>query len=243
MDVSIPRWCAPHRADAQDYRSNTCLQQCEEQELSKKCMLRCSYKRVKGRSHTVHVTMPVRISGVDVVLWHGWRGLSVLQLCCMSVSSWFHGPFREFFLVRLSTPWLCSFPSFLPERVNGKHGNEYMCYTEKAPNAWHRQGTKKTGSTYNQSIQASTGTTHRPRTSHYRKGSPGLEKHKTNQHSSRGRLQHSNHPPSLPAPNRVITRSSQPTQPAAKLRRVEPHYNTDTTRLSGDTQRPIIRKI
>ena len=25
-----------------------------------------------------------------------------------------------------------------------------LCYTEKAPNAWHRRGTKKTGNTYNQ---------------------------------------------------------------------------------------------
>ena len=38
--------------------------------------------------------------------------------------------------------------------------------------------------------------------------------------------------------NWVITRSSQPTQPAAKHRRAEPHYTTDITRLSGDTQRP-----
>ena len=36
--------------------------------------------------------------------------------------------------------------------------------------------------------------------------------HNTNQHGSRARLQHSNHPPSLPTPNWVITRSSQLTQ-------------------------------
>ena len=41
-----------------------------------------------------------------------------------------------------------------------------------------------------------------------------------------------------PHPNRVITRSSQPTQRPAKHRRVEPYYNTDTIRLSGDTKRP-----
>ena len=87
-----------------------------------------------------------------------------------------------------------------------------------------------------QSAQRSTtGTTQRPSTRHYRKGSPGVKTHNTNQHSSRARLQHSNRPPSLPTPNRVTTRSSQPTQPAAKHRRAEQHYNTDTTRLSGDT--------
>ena len=41
-----------------------------------------------------------------------------------------------------------------------------------------------------------------------------------------------------PYPYKVITRSSQPTQPAAKHRRAEPHYTTDTTRLSGDMKRP-----
>ena len=59
-----------------------------------------------------------------------------------------------------------------------------------------------------------------------------------NQDSSRARLQHSHNPPSLTAPNRVITGYSQQTQPAAKHRRPEPHYNADTTRLSGDKQRP-----
>ena len=78
-------------------------------------------------------------------------------------------------------------------------------------------------------------TTHRPSTRHYRKRSPGVKTHNSNQHSSRARLQHSNHPPSLPTPNRVITGYSQPTQPAAKHRRAEPHYNTDTTSLSGVT--------
>ena len=113
-----------------------------------------------------------------------------------------------------------------------------MCYTKKAPNAWHCRGTRKTGNTYNQPKRPSTDTTHRPSTKHYRKGSPGVKMHNTNQHSSRARLQHSNHPPSSPSPNRVITRSSQPTQPAAKRRHAQPHYTTDTTRLSGDTQLP-----
>ena len=113
-----------------------------------------------------------------------------------------------------------------------------MCYIEKVPNAWHRQGRQKTGNTYNQFKRPSTGTTDRPSTRHDRKGSPGVKKRNTNQHSSRARLQHGNHPTTLPTPNRVITRSSQPTQPAAKHRRAEPHYNTDTTRgvFSGDTQ-------
>ena len=39
-------------------------------------------------------------------------------------------------------------------------------------------------------------------------------------------------------PNRLTTRSSQITQPTAKQKRAEPHYFTDTTHLSGDTQRP-----
>ena len=66
-------------------------------------------------------------------------------------------------------------------------------------------------------------------------------------------LQHNNNPPSAPTPDRVITRSFQPTQPAAKprsntgglveqpgwlRRRAEPHNTIDPTRLSGDTQRP-----
>ena len=66
-------------------------------------------------------------------------------------------------------------------------------------------------------------------------------------------LQHNNNPPSAPTPDRVITRSFQPMQPAAKprsntgglveqagwlRRRAEPHNTIDTTRLSGDTQWP-----
>ena len=114
------------------------------------------------------------------------------------------------------------------------------CYTEKAQNAWHRRGTQNTGDTYNQPKRPSTDTTHRPSTWHYRKGSPGVKTHNTNQHSCRARLQHRNHPPSVPTRNRVITRSSQPTQPAAKHRRTEPHYTTDISRLSRDTQRPSL---
>ena len=111
-----------------------------------------------------------------------------------------------------------------------------MIYTQKAPIAWQLRGTQKTGNTYNQPKRPPTDTTHRPSTKHYRKGSPGVKTHNTNQHSSRARLRHSNHPPSSLSPNRVITRSSQPTQPAAKRRRAQPHYTTDTTRLSGDTK-------
>ena len=69
-------------------------------------------------------------------------------------------------------------------------------------------------------------------------GSPGVKTHSTNQHSGPARLQDGDHPPVLRTPNRVITRSSQPTKPAAKQRQAKPHHNTDTTRLSGDTQRP-----
>ena len=113
-----------------------------------------------------------------------------------------------------------------------------MCYMEKVPNALHRRGTQKTGNTYNQSNRPSTDTTHRPRTWHYRKGSPGVKTHNTNQHSCRARLQHSHHPPLVPTRNWVIIISSQSMQPAAKHMRAEPHYTTDITRLSGDTQRP-----
>ena len=115
-------------------------------------------------------------------------------------------------------------------------------YKEKAPNAWHRRGTQNTGNSYNQPIRPSAGTPHRPGTRHYRKGSPGIKTPTTNQHSSRARLQHTNHPRSSPTSSRVIARSSQPTQPAAKHRRAEPHHHTGTTRLSGDTQRPKHRK-
>ena len=110
------------------------------------------------------------------------------------------------------------------------------CYTEKAPNAWHRRGTQKTGNTYKQPDRPSTDTPHRPSTKHYRKGSPGDAQHLLTQQQP-CTLQHNNNPPSLPANylhlhlhlylhlhlhlpalNRVITRSSQPTQPAAKPR-------------------------
>ena len=47
------------------------------------------------------------------------------------------------------------------------------CYTEKGPNASHRQGTQKTGNTYNQANRRSTDTQHRPSTKLYRKGNPG----------------------------------------------------------------------
>ena len=74
------------------------------------------------------------------------------------------------------------------------------------------------------------GTTHIPSNRHPRKGSPRAQSQNTNQHSSCGRLQHSNLPPSLRTPSMVTARSSQPTQPTAKHRRAGPHYNTDTTR-------------
>ena len=65
-------------------------------------------------------------------------------------------------------------------------------------------------------------------------GSPGIKTHNTNQHSSRARLQHSNHPPSLPTPNQ---QGLHQILSAVKHRWAEPHYNKDTIRLSRDTQR------
>ena len=59
------------------------------------------------------------------------------------------------------------------QRLQTQWREMHMCYTEKAPNAWHRRGTQKTGNTYNQPNRASTDTPHRPSTKHYRKGSPG----------------------------------------------------------------------
>ena len=103
----------------------------------------------------------------------------------------------------------------LPTKSSDAYDTWGKCYTEDAPNAWHRRGTQKTGHTYNQPNH----TTHRPSTWPYRKGSPAVRTHSTNQHS--------NHPPLPPTPNRVITRFSQPTQPAAKHRRAEPHYIVD----------------
>ena len=128
---------------------------------------------------------------------------------------------------------LLSSRSMLIRNSSNKAGHPALCYTEKAPNAWHCRGTQKTGNTYNQPKRPSTDTTHRPSSWHYRKGSPGVKTRHTHQHSCRAHLQHSNHP--LPTRNWVITRSSQPT---AKHRRAEPHNTTDTTRLSGDTQHP-----
>ena len=94
-----------------------------------------------------------------------------------------------------------------------------------------------------------TDTPRRPSTKHYRKESPGDAQQQLTQQPCT--IQHNN-PPSAPTPDRVVTGSFQPTQPAAKprsntgglveqagwlRRRAEPH-NIDTTRLSGDTQRP-----
>ena len=123
-----------------------------------------------------------------------------------------------------------------------------LCYTEKAPNAWQRRGTQKTRNTYNQPNRPNRQTS---QTKHQAlpKVQPGRCITPTQQPCTR---QHNN-PPSAPTPDRVITRSFQPTQPAAKprsntgglveqagclRRRAEPHNTIDTTRLSGDTQRP-----
>ena len=108
----------------------------------------------------------------------------------------------------------------------------------ESPNVWHRQGTQKTGSTYNQHRRSSMGTTHRPSTRHHRKGSPRAKSRNINQHSSRARLHHSNLLPYLRTPSRNPARPSRPMQPYANHRRAEPQHNTHTTRTSGDQRRP-----
>ena len=116
------------------------------------------------------------------------------------------------------------------------HIHSQMCYTEKAPNAWHPQGTPKTGNIYNQPKQPSTGTTHRPSTRHYRKGSPGGMTHNTNQHSSRARLQHSNHAPSLPTP------TGSPPDPLSQRRtKTQTPPASAGTRSAPPPGAPIIR--
>ena len=47
------------------------------------------------------------------------------------------------------------------------HIHNPLCYTEKAPNAWHRRGIQKRGNTYNQPNRPPTGTPHIPSTKHY----------------------------------------------------------------------------
>ena len=76
---------------------------------------------------------------------------------------------------------------------------------------------RKPRNIYNEPKQLSTGSTQRPSTTHYRKGSPGVKPHNTNQHSSHARLQHSNHPPSLPAPNRAMAMQMVPGSVAQPL--------------------------
>ena len=68
-----------------------------------------------------------------------------------------------------------------------------MCYTEKAPNAWQRQGTQKTRNTYNQPNRPNR-KTYRPSTKRYRKDSPGDAEHQLTQQPCT--LQHN--PPSAP---------------------------------------------
>ena len=64
--------------------------------------------------------------------------------------------------------------------------------------------------------------------------------HNTNQDSSRARLQHSNNPPLSPSPNRVTARSSQPTQPAAKDRRAEPHLSQPGVIVNANIRDAIV---
>ena len=60
----------------------------------------------------------------------------------------------------------------------------------------------------------------------------------TNQHSNPARLQHSNPYPSSHRPSRVIARVLSANAAQCASHSGEPHYNTDTTRTSRDTQLP-----
>ena len=123
-------------------------------------------------------------------------------------------------------------------------------YTEKAPNAWQRRGTQKTRNTYNQPNPPNRQTS---QTKHQAlpKGQPGRRITPINTAAVHASTQQQ--------PN-ISTHTRQghhqifsATQPAAKprsntgglaeqtgwlRRRAEPHNTIDTTRLSGDTQRP-----
>ena len=99
------------------------------------------------------------------------------------------------------------------------------CYTEKAPNSWHRRGTQKTGNTYNQPKRPGR---HTSQTKHQAlsKGQEGRRITPSNTaavHASAHRqptiithtyVIHTY----IHTPDRVMTRFSQPTQPAAKPR-------------------------
>ena len=116
-----------------------------------------------------------------------------------------------------------------------------LCYTENAPNTWHRQGTQRqrtptintSDRQYAQLTDQAPGASERA----------AQESHNTNQHSSHARLHHSNLLPLLRTPSRVIARPSRPTQPSANHRLAEPNNNTDTTsscvlRLSDQAYHP-----
>ena len=111
---------------------------------------------------------------------------------------------------------------------------------EKAPNAWHRRGTQKTGNTYNQPIRAQP--THLTDQAPSTTERAARETHNTNKHSSRARFStattrhHHPHPTgSSPDP---LSQCSPLRSQGAIHRRAEPHYTIDTTGFSGDTQRP-----
>ena len=125
----------------------------------------------------------------------------------------------------------------------------WLCYTEKATKAWHRQGSQKTINTYNQPRRPSNGTTHRTSTRHQLKSSPRVKcrtpaSTATVHAASTTACSHYHADPAGPLPE-----SSQPTQLSAQRRRAEPHYSTDTARPSGDTcgtclpGGPVIRRM
>ena len=90
-----------------------------------------------------------------------------------------------------------------------------VCYTEKAPNACTAEEHKiqETPTIYPIDRQPTQLTDQAPSAIE-----SAARRRITPINSSRARLQHSNNPLSSPSTNRVITRSSQPTQPAAKPR-------------------------
>ena len=124
------------------------------------------------------------------------------------------------------------------------------CYTEKAPNAWQRRGTQNTRNTYNQPNRPNRQTS---QTKHQAlpKGQPG--RRITPIHTAAVHASALQQPTISTHTRQGHHQIFQPTQPAAKLRsstgglveqagwlrrRAEPHNTIDTTRLSGDAQRP-----
>ena len=100
-------------------------------------------------------------------------------------------------------------------------------------------GTAEEHNTNKEHLQSgqTTGTRHNSQTKHRApsKEQPNSQSHNTDQHS--------NPQPSSHRPSRIIPEPSQPTQPSVRRRRAEPHYNTDTTRTSGELRLAVCRII